>query len=98
FSYFPLFPYTTLFRSPEAPDPGIPDLRPGVAGIGLPQHLLRHRGGMVGEIAAGAGDAGAVWARRMHLNGGRGEHERRAARVLLRSEEHTSELQSLRHL
>jgi hypothetical protein len=38
---------------------------------------------MVGEIAASAGDAGAVWARRMHLNGGRGERERRAARILL---------------
>src|SRR5205085_3357772 len=53
---------------PEAPDAGITDLSPRIAGIGFALHLLGHRRGMVGEIPAGAGDAGAVRPRRMHMD------------------------------
>src|SRR4029079_11417421 len=68
---------------PEAPDAGIADLRPRVAGIGFALHLLGHCRGMVGEITAGAGDAGAVRPRRMHLNGSGRVNQGGAARVLL---------------
>src|SRR5207248_1281062 len=45
--------------------------------------LLGHRRGMVGEIPAGAGDAGAVRPRRMHMDGSRRVNQTRAAWVLL---------------
>jgi hypothetical protein len=68
---------------PEAPDAGVADLRPRIAGVGLAQHLFGHRRGVVGEIAAGAGDARTVRMRRVHMHGGGGVNEGGAARVLL---------------
>src|SRR5207302_11154932 len=86
----PLFPYTTLFRSrPVGPDSlGEPGAVPGVT------FLLVHRAGNVRPAVGDALPAGAA-----------GEPERepdaeavRAARPLIRSEEHTSELQSRENL
>src|SRR5207249_11351017 len=83
-----LFPYTTLFRSPQWP---------------RPQHdRLQHRGRARAIDCARdhAGNHAAVAARReFRAFRGRGEraHSRRwlyADRISARSEEHTSELQS----
>src|SRR5205814_6281420 len=68
-----LFPYTTLFRSPDAL--ARPAGHPDHAGIGIPGLRVRHlyrADGARKDAARGRGPA--------------------------RSEEHTSELQSLRHL
>src|SRR5687767_15278131 len=79
-----LFPYTTLFRS--APDPGVPQphRRPlGVPGV--------HRVVDAERAAVAVGPlpvAGAVGAR----------PEQALAHPAVRSEEHTSELQSLAYL
>src|SRR5262245_62507290 len=80
-----LFPYTTLFRSRQQL---------------LPRLLLEHDPVFAGELAPGA----AVVAARdevQHERVGRGLRRRRLwcrGDDWLRSEEHTSELQSLRHL
>src|SRR3546814_6407623 len=74
----PLFPYPTLFRSPDRADhgtrPGLRDLHDQSAGARL----------------AGARDAGRTAGRPHHADHPRYPHRRAA-----RSEEHTSELQSL---
>src|SRR5262245_64342965 len=78
-----LFPYTTLFRSVVQP---FQPLQAGVGDLG------------VGEVElAGAGEG----AQRLHpgvRHGGRPEAQRPQAGEVSRSEEHTSELQSLRQL
>src|SRR5205814_10033334 len=89
----PLFPYTTLFRS-RAGGTG----QRGAAGVGacpatgdraprspLPVPRLRPSGGLDRRPPPGA-------------LGPRRTHRGRQRLPLLRSEEHTSELQSLRHL
>src|SRR3546814_9944366 len=89
-----LFPYTTLFRS---------------AGAGRARPALADRAGRSGEPAVLARDeeparladrhldrgAGGVAARDAHREGRRGEGRSGRARMGPRSEEHTSELQSL---
>src|SRR3546814_14403453 len=80
-----LFPYTTLFRSPR---PDGPPRRAGTAARppSLPRHhRLQHAGRVPHE---GSGHH----ARRLR---GRGRDRRRPQRATARSEEHTSELQSL---
>jgi len=50
-----------------------------IARVGLALHLFGHGGGVVGEIAAGAGDAGAIGARRVQPGvGGRVDQQRAA--------------------
>src|SRR3546814_8219569 len=71
-----LFPYTTLFRAPGAPDP--PPAR-GDLPVGLRRRRRRH------------GGTAAVHRRRIAGRGIRAE----GPAAPLRSEEHTSELQSL---
>src|SRR3546814_9565003 len=74
-----LFPYTTLFRSDQQPSAGIAAQFPGDDD----RHCERRR-------------IGADRGRRGERQGdGRDEERKRAARKKTRSEEHTSELQSL---
>src|SRR5437879_7180359 len=78
----PLFPYTTLFRSQEEPQ----RLRPGIVGDQLDQRLAaRERQHLVARVGRRAD---------------RRRHQERARQPLveLRSEEHTSELQSPMYL
>src|SRR3546814_10435865 len=85
---YPLLPYTTLFRSV--------DVLPGAAGP-----LLRQRHAMVVELQGDADNlvALAVQQRRgdrgVHPARHRHNHAGRRGRLVYRSEEHTSELQSL---
>src|SRR5207253_9362654 len=78
----PLFPYTTLFRSLRAADPS--------GGRTRRQDHRPARGDAVGRPGAHAG-AGSAPAEP-------GQGNRRLHHVHLRSEEHTSELQSRGHL
>src|SRR5205823_9781752 len=87
----PLFPYTTLFRSPLGNADAEPDLAPAPAPIDLqPRHRLahldRHPDRALGRIGAGQRVVE--------------EHHDPVAlpRSGRRSEEHTSELQSLAYL
>src|SRR5205814_6611619 len=92
----PLFPYTTLFRSAGAVSPkgaeGIAQFMPGTAAErGLanpfdPEQAIPHAARFLAELKRRFGNLGMAAAA---YNAG-------PARV--RSEEHTSELQSLRHL
>src|SRR3712207_7136936 len=75
-----LFPYTTLFRSPEHVGVVGTDRADGVVGRGVLAHDPGVGVGVAGEALVGAHDAGQL---------------RRAA---VRSEEHTSELQSRQYL
>src|SRR5947199_3759649 len=78
-----LFPYTMLFRSPRRADRK-------AAGRGPSAASHRALGGGDQEVRAGSqGKAGAAL---------RGAARYAAAAAQARSEEHTSELQSLRHL
>src|SRR3546814_6400290 len=112
-----LFPYTTLFRSPPAAEPAVPDRRRPIS-AGFPvvrQHLLRPPPAALGtpgllqlvavdpqRHAPGDGRDGMVPVR-PPVRGGRLRRPDplrrlgRAGSLLLarRSEEHTSELQSL---
>src|SRR3712207_9057770 len=89
-----LFPYTTLFRSPELVDRGQLHLRP------LPRVLVvqHHRPAVqrleLGDVLGDVEDVGVVVDRvvRVVLRQPEGEVAR------LRSEEHTSELQSRQYL
>src|SRR5436853_3153269 len=83
-----LFPYTTLFRS----DPGRRALA-GARGAGVSERpALRRRPAAGGAAAVRAGVGGGRGA------GAGGGGRSAAAGRQPRSEEHTSELQSLRHL
>src|SRR3712207_6914570 len=81
-----LFPYTTLFRSTT------PSRASAGAGTSPADDPLRDDGGAAADAAAGP-RAVAGRARR-----GGGEGVRRCAAARLRSEEHTSELQSRQYL
>src|SRR5262245_65050960 len=87
----PLFPYTTLFRSAAQQRIGRPDLDHGLRGLGPCDVQLGAIGAGVGhEVLERVLESAAV------VDAGElletPDHEAR------RSEEHTSELQSLRHL
>src|SRR3546814_9794524 len=80
-----LFPYTTLFRSTD--QQGEPEPHAGLEQFGADK-LAANLGGAGGfGMRVGSGSGGGVWSRRLS--------RRRHVRSLLRSEEHTSELQSL---
>src|SRR5205823_10880661 len=82
-----LFPYTTLFRSADRPQGGAgPDQGPVARRRRLPPEAVLAAG------ACAAGERGAAPPRGPG-GGGRRRHDRRP-----RSEEHTSELQSLAYL
>src|SRR3546814_16611079 len=90
-----LFPYTTLFRSGDAEPRG----RQRVALAGLAQQDRAARGGQqrLGMRREGGGekDRGAVHVRRQPRARRQGVAGGRVERRQCRSEEHTSELQSL---
>src|SRR5205814_9844114 len=88
---FTLFPYTTLFRS------GIPG--PAVRQVGCRREVLERimvRAVLSTASGGGAGPEAALEPRPADPSRRRLIAE--IANILLRSEEHTSELQSLRHL
>src|SRR5205814_10096099 len=80
----PLFPYTTLFRSAAAPAPSACSIHPAKAACSL---RLPYRPPAASGRSSFAGFAAGTAARRWW-----------SVRKAERSEEHTSELQSLRHL
>src|SRR5262249_61317424 len=84
----PLFPYTTLFRSRRLPAPQPRVLPPGRARA-QPRHARPPARGVLPPTG-----------RVLRLPGGRGARRPRTRlrRLLERSEEHTSELQSLTNL
>src|SRR5205823_11180285 len=82
-----LFPYTTLFRS------GLDEFT--TAG---PTRVWAVRGGTVTETVVDAADFGVARSQPGDLRGGNAAFNAEAARDLFRSEEHTSELQSLAYL
>src|SRR3546814_5056320 len=90
-----LFPYTTLFRSGEVQR--IVERRLVEAGLDVRRVVVRHVGGEgdLGDrlLLVGAGDAELALVELDVLD--RGLHEVRCDLAALRSEEHTSELQSL---
>src|SRR2546422_7582733 len=79
-----LFPYTTLFRSPEAVDGAVARAQPDPAARGV-AHPDKHPHGRV---------ASRAWCRVRQGDAHRAEHPE----AVQRSEEHTSELQSRLHL
>src|SRR3712207_6858685 len=79
-----LFPYTTLFRSPDRPGAGAGQAAGRVPGQRPP----------AGPVRPAAVAGAAVEAE----DPGRGAGEQGAGRVPARSEEHTSELQSRQYL
>src|SRR2546422_7373976 len=90
-----LFPYTTLFRSPEAVDGAVARAQPDPAARGV-AHPDKHPHGRV---------ASRAWCRVRQGDAHRAEHPeavevalRPVQLILARSEEHTSELQSRLHL
>src|SRR3546814_1745042 len=85
-----LFPYTTLFRSGRTGQRGLAHACESCPGISLPGHTDRPDARHI----AGVPQIGAV-IRTGCSAGGRPESWTLAARALYRSEEHTSELQSL---
>src|SRR5205814_10398969 len=94
----PLFPYTTLFRSREADRPGLLCANPPY-GVRLADRegartLHRELGEVLRERFQGWDTAVLTGAPELGMELGLRAH--RTHRV--RSEEHTSELQSLRHL
>src|SRR5205823_13479820 len=88
----PLFPYTTLFRSRLA----IPASR----ALRVRRQGLRARCRNVAMGRAGNGSRGSIGGADPHalLPGDRGHLGRRPLGLIARSEEHTSELQSLAYL
>src|SRR5262249_62134638 len=89
----PLFPYTTLFRPPQRPE--------GDAAADRPRRLRaleRQQFRISGLMGAAGLRPGAQHAARLarRADGGAQIHHR--LRIVARSEEHTSELQSLTNL
>src|SRR5262245_62659991 len=84
----PLFPYTTLFRSDEISQLLIESWQLGVKAIAIYRDNCK-----VAQPLSKKGDAGATTLAPVGAVAGALPQRRR-----LRSEEHTSELQSLRHL
>src|SRR2546425_12332436 len=89
-----LFPYTTLFRSGQAGDRRIPAAtRSQPLGGKDPDHPYRGRLRLPGTEPAQAGQELRITPSRKAIAG-----IREKARQCIRSEEHTSELQSLAYL
>src|SRR3712207_6848255 len=85
-----LFPYTTLFRSAVGADPGAAGLAVDVRG-----DLFQQRAeGVVGFPGTPGHDGGTVQGAFLTA----GDTDAHEVQVLLRSEEHTSELQSRQYL
>src|SRR5690606_42076415 len=87
----PLFPYTTLFRSHDRVGTGVQDVLGDIAEGGLrPENLEKALACARIRLADLGGHARAA--------GGLGQHLHAEQQALLRSEEHTSELQSRENL
>src|SRR3712207_9019986 len=84
-----LFPYTTLFRSAQVSDAGeIEAIIDGVIGAN-PQQLAQYRAGKEGLFGFFVGQV---------MKASQGKANPKLVNELLRSEEHTSELQSRQYL